>query len=218
MGLAPPSSVSDRIYTLSCVSLQATKKPAHRQAGPLRTRRYTPCTDSLSRPIVGHTPRKLPPFGAISRIIATAPLKTPRYHTTHSRVCQGGFEKNFGGFSGICRGGFVNFAAEGERPRSGNALLSPFFMPLQQAVLQTEHPAAVLHLPAATGKRLPLALVPDGQLRPGGGRVQPAVFFALRGRSPRLLSCYRPIRHWLGGRVPLRARTSAPRASARVRR
>ena len=120
MGLAPPSSVSDRIYTLSCVSLQATKKPAHRQAGFLRTGRYTPCTDSLSRPIVGHTPRKLPPFGAISRIIATAPLKTPRYHTTHSRVCQGGFEKNFGGFSGICKGMLcVFFKKQGNGPRRG---------------------------------------------------------------------------------------------------
>ena len=109
MGLAPPSSVSDWIYTLSCVSLQATKKPAHRQAGFCRTGRYTPCTDSLSRPIVGHTPRKLPPFGAISRIIATASLTdAPLSYNTQPCVSRG-FEKNFGGFPGICRGCFVNF-------------------------------------------------------------------------------------------------------------
>ena len=34
----------------------------HRQAGFCRARRYTPRTSSLSRPIVGHTPRKLPHF------------------------------------------------------------------------------------------------------------------------------------------------------------
>jgi hypothetical protein len=35
--------------------------------GDLRRKKST-----LSRPIIGHTPRKLPPFGAISRIIAVA--------------------------------------------------------------------------------------------------------------------------------------------------
>lgn len=133
MGLAPPSSVSDWIYTLSCVSLQATKKPAHRQAGFLRTGRYTPCTDSLSRPIVGHTPRKLPPFGAISRIIATASLTdAPLSYNTQPCVSRG-FEKNFGGFPGICRGCFVNFPKKQdevppERPsflRQRPALLRP---------------------------------------------------------------------------------------------
>ena len=81
------------MHTLSCVSLQATKKPAHRQAGFLRTGRYTPCTDSLSRPIVGHTPRKLPPFGAISRIIAVCVLSdAPLSYNTRPCVSRGFFK------------------------------------------------------------------------------------------------------------------------------
>ena len=48
------------------------KTGCFRQAGPIPTRRYTPWYESLSRPILGHTPRKLPRFRAISRIIADA--------------------------------------------------------------------------------------------------------------------------------------------------
>ena len=50
-------------YTLPCVSLQSHEE--NRQGKPvsaLLPRRYTPCSRVPSRPIHGHTPRKLPPF------------------------------------------------------------------------------------------------------------------------------------------------------------
>ena len=55
---------------------------------------------SLSRPIVGHTPRKLPPFGAISRIIADCALAdAPLSYNTRPCVSRG-FSKKFWRISG----------------------------------------------------------------------------------------------------------------------
>ena len=53
----------------------------------------------LSRPILGHTPRKLPPCGAISRFIAfvNAPgcvalrARVPAYNNREIPICQGDF-------------------------------------------------------------------------------------------------------------------------------
>jgi len=46
----------------------------------------------FSRPMTGHTPQKLPPFDAISCIIAVRwaefPLHALDYHITQSSVCQ----------------------------------------------------------------------------------------------------------------------------------
>ena len=45
--------------------------------------RSTQRTGSLSRPIIGHTPRKLPPLGAISRFIAVPRTGHPLPHSLY---------------------------------------------------------------------------------------------------------------------------------------
>ena len=57
-------------------------------AGCPHSRRYTPWLEFLSRPIHGHTPRKLPAFAAISRIIAVRPHRRPAIIRRQGRVCQ----------------------------------------------------------------------------------------------------------------------------------
>jgi hypothetical protein len=50
----------------------------------------------FSRPMTGHTPRKLPSFDAISRIIAVRaqyPLHALDYDTTTSAICQALFRR-----------------------------------------------------------------------------------------------------------------------------
>ena len=89
--------------------------PGHEKTGtngPVspHTRRYTPCMDSLSRPIVGHTPRKLPRFRAISRIIADcARNRRSAIIQQHPRVCQGLFQNFFGIFHEVLGGVFVHY-------------------------------------------------------------------------------------------------------------
>ena len=51
-------------------SISMKKTGILRRLFPLLSWRYTPCSRFPSRPIHGHTPRKLPVFTAISRIIA----------------------------------------------------------------------------------------------------------------------------------------------------
>ena len=51
-------------------SISMKKTGILRRLFPLLSRRYTPCSRFSSRPIHGHTPRKLPVCTAISRIIA----------------------------------------------------------------------------------------------------------------------------------------------------
>ena len=66
--------------------------------------------DSLSRPIVGHTPRKLPRFRAISRIIADCALgRRSVIIQQHTRVCQGFFKSFFGIFYEISGVFFVHY-------------------------------------------------------------------------------------------------------------
>ena len=91
----PSYGESHLASTLPCVSLPATKKPAHdRPVFPAG--RYTPRRESSQPPDSnGHTPRKLPACAAISRIIADCAPKALRYHTTPSRVCQVFLKKFF---------------------------------------------------------------------------------------------------------------------------
>ena len=92
------------VFTLPCVSLRAMK--IGRQAPTiLLPRRYTPAKQKqFSRPMTGHTPQKLPPFGAISCIIASLCAVSPhnlRYDTIYVTVCQALFQSFLQNFFGI---------------------------------------------------------------------------------------------------------------------
>ena len=73
----------------------------HRRPGrcPSGAAIYADVQRSLSRPIIGHTPRKLPPCGAISRFIAVANAsgcvapftRVPTYNKGKIPLCQGDF-------------------------------------------------------------------------------------------------------------------------------
>lgn len=73
----------------------------HRRPGrcPSGAAIYADEQKSLSRPIIGHTPRKLPPCGAISRFIAVANAsgcaapfaRVPTYNKGKIPLCQGDF-------------------------------------------------------------------------------------------------------------------------------
>ena len=73
----------------------------HRRSGrcPSGAAIYADEQKSLSRPIIGHTPRKLPPCGAISRFIAVANAsgcaapftRVPTYNKGKIPLCQGDF-------------------------------------------------------------------------------------------------------------------------------
>ena len=89
----------------------------HRRPGrcPSGAAIYADVQRSLSRPIIGHTPRKLPPCGAISRFIAVANAsgcaapfaRVPTYNKGKIPLCQGDFSilftKFFIGFCAFCR-------------------------------------------------------------------------------------------------------------------
>ena len=104
--LRGPRSVrrEEFLYAHPCVSFQLIRNTGT-NSGRCHsgTAIYAGVEVLLSRPIIGHTPRKLPPCGAISRFIAfvnapgcAAPMmRVPAYNIGKPPFCQGGFRLIF---------------------------------------------------------------------------------------------------------------------------
>ncbi len=93
MGLARPPYGEGILHTLSCVSLRGTKETGIKAGRFHLSLAIYAVFRSFSRPIVGHTPRKLPAFAAISRIIADCALAGALISYNNTPVCVKDFFK-----------------------------------------------------------------------------------------------------------------------------
>ena len=97
-------------------------KTGAKLAGSTHPWRYTPWRESLSRPIYGHTPRKLPALAAISRIIAPRPFDRRSAIVQQAPGQSQGFFEDFFRlflrFQPLCHGGFQGTKYRGRPNRT----------------------------------------------------------------------------------------------------
>lgn len=94
--------------------------------------RSTPHTGLLSRPIIGHTPRKLPPCGAISRFIAVS--ARGKASTTRDLIIISDIQRNVKTFFSVFHSFFEIFLAVRRCTRQRGKCPPPGHFPLRYLI------------------------------------------------------------------------------------